>query len=63
MNKKPEQLIRQYSSCPTQQKVYETDGREYIVTRHFTGEKDINQVVFEIAVNRANRETGFFNGV
>lgn len=57
-NKKPEQLIEQYASCPTEQNVYEIDGKKYTVTRHFTGDKNINQVVAELAISRANREMG-----
>jgi len=32
------------------------EGKKYIVTRHFTGDKDIDQVIREIAVNRARRD-------
>ena len=52
------ELINQYSLRPTQKIVYETDGKKYTVIRHFVGSKDVNQVVKEIAVSRANRETG-----
>ena len=58
MNRKPEQLIKQYASCPQQQTVYEIDGRKYTVTRHFTGDKKINEAAMQLAVNRANREMG-----
>ncbi|MDE6058662.1 MAG: hypothetical protein K2G44_01320 [Clostridia bacterium] len=58
MNQKPEQLMQQYASCPTQQTVYEIDGRKYTVTRRFTGDKNINAAVWELAVSRANREMG-----
>ena len=58
MNQKPEQLMQQYASCPTQQTVYEIDGRKYTVIRRFTGDKNINAAVWELAVSRANREMG-----
>ena len=58
MNQKPEQLMEQYASCPAQQTTYEIDGRKYTVTRHFTGDKKINEVIAELAVSRANREMG-----
>ena len=59
---RPEQLIEQYASCPTEQNVYETDGRKYTVIRHFTGDKNFNRVIAELAVSRANREMGLFDG-
>lgn len=55
---KTEQLLRQYSSCPTEQREYDIDGKKYAVTRHFTGDKDINQSILELAISRANREMG-----
>lgn len=58
MNKSTEQLIEQYLSCPSEQNVYEYDGKKYTVTRHFTGNKNINRVIEELAVNRVNREMG-----
>ena len=58
MIQKPEQLMQQYASCPTQQTVYEIGGRKYTVTRHFTGDKKIDEAVAELAVSRANREMG-----
>ena len=61
-NKKPVQLIGQYASCRTECNVYELDGKKYTVTRHFTGDKNLNQVVAELAVSRANREMGLSNG-
>jgi hypothetical protein len=33
-------------------------GKKYIVTSHFTGNKDIDQVMREIAVNRAKHDFG-----
>ncbi len=58
MNKTLQQLIEQYASYPISQKVYETDGKKYNVTRHFTGDKNINKAVIDLAVSRANREMG-----
>lgn len=50
--------MEQYASCPKEQKIYEIDGKKYTVTRHFTGDKNINQVAMELAISRANREMG-----
>ncbi|MCH5142391.1 MAG: hypothetical protein J1G07_01570 [Clostridiales bacterium] len=55
---KIEELIKQYSSCLKEQTNYETDSGKYTVTRHFTCDKDINQVVSELAEIRAGREMG-----
>ncbi len=53
----PAQAIERYADCPTEQNEYDLNGRKYTVTRHFTGEKNINLLVAELAVARANRET------
>ena len=53
-----EQLIGQYKSCPAEQNEYYCEGKKYTVTRYFTGDKDINDVVAELAVSRADREMG-----
>ena len=58
MNKCRKQLIQRNASCPTSKKEYEFGGKKYAVTRHFTGDKNINRVIGELAVTRANREMG-----
>lgn len=58
MNKSAEQLTEQYSSCPSERNAYEAEGKKYSVTRYFTGDKKLNEVITELAVNRANREMG-----
>lgn len=52
------QSEEQYGACPSSRKEYVIDGRKYMVTRHFTGEKDINEWIIELAIDRANREMG-----
>lgn len=52
------ELIERYESCPSEQNVYEVNGRKYTVTRYFTGDKDLNKVVAELALIRANMEMG-----
>ena len=54
----PQQLIVQFAYCPTSQNQYEIDGKKFTVTRHFTGDKDINSAVYALAESRADRETG-----
>jgi hypothetical protein len=34
------------------------DGKKYIVTSHFTGDKDIDDILRHIAVNRAYKDMG-----
>lgn len=43
---------------PTSRRSYVIDGKLFDVTAHFTGDKDLNEIVKEIAVTRAERETG-----
>ncbi len=56
--KTPEQCIERYRSSPTSVKEYESGGKKFTVIRHFSGEKELNQTVGEIAVCRVNREMG-----
>ncbi|MCH5165294.1 MAG: hypothetical protein J1G01_02715 [Clostridiales bacterium] len=58
-NKNPEQLIKQYAAYPTEQVTLVIDGKKYTVTRHFVGDKNVDRVISELAVARANREMGF----
>ncbi|MDE6586394.1 MAG: hypothetical protein K2K80_06930 [Clostridia bacterium] len=51
-------MIERYATYPTEKNTYETEGKRYTVTRHFTGDKDINKVMAELSVSRANREMG-----
>lgn len=59
MSVKFEQLTEKYASCPVSPAVYEENGAIFTVTRHFTGDKNINKTVAELAVSQANREMGF----
>ena len=56
--RKTEQLLNQYTSCATDKKNYEIDGKIFTVIRHFTGEKELRKTVAELAIIRANREMG-----
>lgn len=58
MNKSLQQLIEEYAHCPLSQRIYENDGKNYAVTRHFTGDKNLNEVAVRLALSRANREMG-----
>lgn len=52
------ELIGQYETYPSEKNVYEVNGRKYTVTRYFTGDKDLNKVIAELAIIRANMEMG-----
>lgn len=56
--KKIEQLIKDYEVCPKSQREYAIGGESFVVTRHFAGEKDVNQAIAELAFSRADREMG-----
>ncbi len=56
--KEPKQLIEQYALCRAEKNVYVIDGKKITVVRRFTGEKNINRVIYELAVSRACREMG-----
>ena len=42
---------------------YIIDGKKYIVHSHFVGQKDIDKVLSEIAVNRALSEVLYRKGI
>jgi len=52
------QLREEFASAPTTQREYMIEGKKYIVTRHFAGDKDLDTVIREIAVNRAYKDMG-----
>lgn len=51
-----QEMNEQYKNCPVQVNEYEVDGRRYRVTSHFTGDKDINDVMYRYAEDRAMNE-------
>ena len=50
------ELNEQYSDCPTQEHEFEIEGRKYIVVSHYVGEKDLDEVVYRNAYDRAMSE-------
>lgn len=51
-------MREEFSKAPTSKKEYELQGKKYIVTSHFCGKKDVNEVLHRIALNRALKEMG-----
>ncbi len=51
-----QELNEQYKNFPVQVNEYEVDGRTYRVTSHFIGDRNINDVIYNYAVNRAMGE-------
>ncbi len=43
---------------PSSTKVYEIGGKKYTVVRHFMVDKDLDTLISELAISRANREMG-----
>jgi len=50
------ELNEQYRDCPTQEQEYEIEGRKYIIVSHYVGEKDLDEVVYRNAYDRAMSE-------
>jgi predicted transcriptional regulator YdeE len=50
------ELNEQYKDCPTQMTEIEIEGRKYVVISHFTGQKDLDDVVFKNAYKQAMDE-------
>ena len=55
-NKTMHDMNEQFRDCPVQVNEYEVDGRKYRVTSHFTGNRNINDVMYNYAVNKAMGE-------
>ena len=47
------EYAEQHKDCPEHINEYEVNGKKYIVHSHFVGQKDIDKVLSDIAVNRA----------
>lgn len=58
MNKTLEQLRGEFSNAPTSQREYVIEGKKYIVTSHYCGNKDLDDIIRRVAVNRAYRDMG-----
>lgn len=55
-NKTMQEMNEQYENCPVQINTYKVDGKIYRLHSHFIGEKDINDVMYRYAENRAMSE-------
>lgn len=51
------ELNEKYKDCPKRTNTYIIDGKNYNVTSHFVGTKDINEVIYRLAFKRAFYET------
>lgn len=58
MNKNTVNLNKRKDNYPTSKRKCVIDGKRFLVTRHFTGEKNLNDIMSDIAINMANREMG-----
>ena len=48
----------QTENHPTSQRRCEINGKHFLINRHFEGNTDLNTLMAEIAISRANREMG-----
>lgn len=55
-NRTMQEMNKQFKDCPVQVNTYEVDGRTYRVHSHFIGERDINDVMYRYAEDRAMSE-------
>lgn len=49
---------KQIEIYPTSERKCVIDGKRFVVTRHFLGDKPLSVIMTEIAISRANREMG-----
>ncbi|MDE7300901.1 MAG: hypothetical protein K2N47_01900 [Clostridia bacterium] len=57
-NKETENTKIQTEDYPSSQRECLIDGKKYIVTRYFTGDKKLNEIITQLAANRASCEMG-----
>ena len=50
------ELNDKFKDCPTQMTEIEIEGRKYVVISHFTGQKDLDDVVYKNAYKQAMDE-------
>ena len=50
------ELNEKFKDCPTQITEIEIEGRKYVVISHFTGQKDLDDVVYKNAYKQAMDE-------
>ena len=50
------ELNDKFKDCPTQMTEIEIEGRKYVVISHFTGQKDLDDVVYKHAYKQAMDE-------
>ena len=50
------ELNDKFKDCPTQMTEIEIEGRKYVVIGHFTGQKDLDDVVYKNAYKQAMDE-------
>jgi len=52
------ELKERFKDAPTTQNAYEIDGIRYVVVSHYTGKKDIDKVITDLAEQRAYTDFG-----
>ena len=57
-SKESKDIKNQADDYPTSQRRCEINGKRFLITRHFEGDKDVTTLMTEIAISRANREMG-----
>ena len=55
-NKTMQEMNEQCKDCPTDVNIYEIGGVKYELTSHFVGDKDINDALWDYALNRVTNE-------
>ena len=48
---------KQYSLCPFHEVTCIINGKVYIITRHFVGNKNVGEVISQLALSKALQET------
>ena len=58
MKQKTQKADKTKDDYPTSERECEINGKRFIITRHFQGDKPLSELMTELAIKRANREMG-----
>ena len=58
VNQRTQNVDKTKDDCPTSERECVINGKHFIITRHFKGDKSLREVMTELAIKRANREMG-----
>ena len=56
MNQETENLKNSENNAPVSERQTKMDGKQFLIIRHFVGDRDLTTLMVGLAADRANRE-------